>query len=92
MGMAVFRAVENRRTVVRSTNGGVTTTIDPNGRIRAMLPAFEEAYLVDTVPVYTEKETIYTRYGDWFAYLALVLSILLIGGGVVRRVLRRIDR
>lgn len=89
MGMAVFRAVENRRTVVRSTNGGMTTTIDPNGRIRAMLPAFEEAYLVDSVPVYTDKVTMYTRFGDWFAYLALIVSALLIIGGVLRKVTGR---
>mgnify|MGYP006283952777 CR=1 FL=1 len=89
MGMAVFRAVENRRTVVRSTNGGMTTTIDPNGKIRAMLPAFTEAYMVDSVPVYTEKETLYTRFGDWFAYLLLILSTLLLIAGVVRAVVRR---
>lgn len=89
MGMAVFRAVENRRTVVRSTNGGMTTTIDPNGRIRSVLPAFTEAYMVDTVPVYTEKNTLYTRFGDWFAYLALFLSALLLAAGVIRVIVRR---
>ncbi|MFW6337767.1 MAG: apolipoprotein N-acyltransferase [Alkalispirochaetaceae bacterium] len=89
MGMAVFRAVENRRTVVRSTNGGMTTTIDPNGRIRGMLPAFTEAYMVDSVPVYTEKTTLYTRFGDWFAFLSLISSALLLLAGVVWRVVRR---
>lgn len=83
MGMAVFRAVENRRTVVRSTNGGMTTTIDPNGKIRNMLPAFIEGYLVDDVPVYTDTKTIYTRFGDWLAYLSLILAPLLLAGGVV---------
>ncbi len=90
MGMAVFRAVENRRTVVRSTNGGMTTTIDPNGRIRAMLPAFVEAYMVDTVPVFTDRTTIYTRFGDYFAYLHLFAAAgLLIYGSVVALLGRR---
>jgi len=31
--MSVLRAVENRRSLARSTNGGITAVIDPNGRI-----------------------------------------------------------
>ncbi len=53
MTMAVFRAVENRRSVVRSTNGGMTNIIDPNGRILFSLPPFTEGYLSGTVPVHT---------------------------------------
>lgn len=84
MGMAVFRALENRRTVVRSTNGGITGTIDPNGRITSMLDPFTEGYLVTTVPVYTAEETLYTRWGDWLALTFLVLSCagLLFGLGL----------
>jgi apolipoprotein N-acyltransferase len=82
--MAVFRALENRRTVVRSTNGGITGTIDPNGRITSMLDPFTEGYLVTTVPVYTAEETLYTRWGDWLALTFLVLSCagLLFGLGL----------
>ena len=62
MTMAVFRAVENRRSVVRSTNGGMTNIIDPNGRILAALPPFTEGYLSGTVPVHTASKT-FTRGG-----------------------------
>lgn len=74
MGMAVFRAVENRRSVVRSTNGGMTTIIDPNGVILDIYPPFIEGYLAGEVPVFTGKETLYTRWGDWFAWLMVALS------------------
>ena len=75
MTMAVFRAVENRRSVVRSTNGGMTNIIDPNGRILRSLPPFTEGYLLGTVPVYTATTTLYTRWGDWFPWVLLVASL-----------------
>src|SRR5208337_3711686 len=77
MTMAVFRAVENRRSVVRSTNAGMTNIIDPNGRILSSLPPFVEGYLSGTVPVQTTASTLYTRWGDW---LPLVLLSLSLGG------------
>ena len=63
MAMALFRAVENRRTVVRATNGGITCLIDPNGRIPAMIPPFVEAILVAEVPVYAGRPPCTPRGG-----------------------------
>lgn len=85
MIMAVFRAVENRRTVVRATNGGMTNFIDPNGRIIAGLPPFIEGYLVRSVPVRTGAHTLYTRWGDWLPWLLLALSACGVAGGILRR-------
>ena len=81
MMMGVFRAVENRRSVVRSTNGGMTVTIDPDGRITSVLEPFTADYLIGTVPVVEGPATIYTRWGDWFGVAALGagLAALLVG-------------
>lgn len=71
---ARFRAVENRRTLVRSTNGGYSAVVDPWGRVPAALPMFEATSLVVDVPVYTDNPiTPYTRFGDLFPVLCLVL-------------------
>ena len=88
MTMAVFRAVENRRSVVRSTNGGMTTIIDPNGRILRTLAPFTEGYLSGTVPVFADATTLYTAWGDWFPWLLLALSVAGLAVGGVRRVAR----
>ena len=79
---AVFRAAENRRSVIRSTNGGITCVIDPNGKIIDRIDPFVEGYLVADVPVYTETETLYTRYGDWFGAAAVIVSVLTVLYGV----------
>ena len=76
--VARFRAVENRRVLVRSTNGGVTAVVDPKGRVTAMLPLFERKSLAVSVPVADGALTAYTRLGDWFPWvIAVVLSVLL---------------
>ena len=81
---ALFRSVETKRTMVRSTNSGVTAVIDPYGRKTAGLPFFEEAVLVYDVPVYDDgKLTPYTRFGDYFPY---GLMILLIGALIGMRI------
>src|SRR5206468_8630888 len=38
-----MRAAENRRWILRSTNDGITATIDPAGRLRGRLPPYVEA-------------------------------------------------
>jgi apolipoprotein N-acyltransferase len=85
MSIALFRAVENRRTLVRATNGGITCVIDPNGRIVARLPPFTEGHLIVEAPVYTEGRTLYSRWGDWFAFACLLLSGLGLAAGLLRK-------
>jgi apolipoprotein N-acyltransferase len=76
---ARFRSVEARRVLVRSTNGGVSGIVMPDGSVRDLLPLFTaEARLVD-IPVYTGETTPYMLFGDWFvATLALLLAGLLV--------------
>lgn len=74
---ALFRSVENRVWLVRSSNAGVTSIIDPTGQIAAgPLPYFQDAHLVFDLPLPKEKTlTPYTLYGDW---LILFFSFILI--------------
>ena len=88
MMMGVFRAVENRRSMVRSTNGGMTVTIDPDGRILQVLEPFTADYLIGTVPVVDGAHTPYTRWGDWFGVAALAAGLGLLAAGAARRLPR----
>ena len=92
LGMAVLRAVENRRSMVRSTSSGQTCAIDPNGKILAMAEPFTEAWLAAEVPVVT-PHTLYTRYGDYlggfFTGAAAALLIIGVFSCIVRSVRQR---
>jgi apolipoprotein N-acyltransferase len=75
---ALFRAVENRRPLLRATASGVTAYVDDRGQIQAALPIYEEGQLtVDVAFRRRPPDTIYTRWGDWFPRLAGVLLALL---------------
>ena len=51
LDMAVFRAIETRRPVVRATNTGLTAAIDPTGAITARLERDTEGTLDVVVPL-----------------------------------------
>jgi len=75
--MARVRAVENRRWIVRTTNSGITASIDPYGRIFRPLPKDVRA-AADLPYDFRTDKTIYTRFGDWFAWLCLLVSAILL--------------
>lgn len=68
-----MRAAENRRWLLRSTNDGVTGTIDPAGRLLGTLPNYVQA-ASRTGYSYVRETTFYTRYGDWFPMLCAILA------------------
>ena len=72
-----MRAAENRRWILRSTNDGITATIDPAGRVRGTLPLYVESASY-TGFSYIGEQTFYTRFGDWFPLLcaSIVLACL----------------
>jgi apolipoprotein N-acyltransferase len=73
--MAVFRAVENRRSLIRSANTGISGFIDPAGRIIASTQLFQEAVITRSMPV-LKSESFYTRHGDVFALTCMAICIL----------------
>ncbi len=79
----LFRAVENRRPLLRATASGLTAYVDPEGRLVTSVPYYKPAYLIADVAIPHEHLTFYTRFGDWFpqlmllAFVGLLASILL---------------
>ncbi len=75
LNMARMRAIENHRWLLRSTNTGVTTAIDPEGRLEAQAPRHVRgAYAFPFA--FQQQTTFYTRHGDWFAYLCTLVTLL----------------
>jgi len=73
--MAVMRAVENRRSLIRAANTGISGFVDPVGRVLTSTDLFEDKALKQEIPV-LKTETIYSRYGDFFAIICLLASLV----------------
>lgn len=83
---ALFRTVELRRPMVRSTASGVTSHIDAHGRIVATVPQYSEQYLIADVAIPDgSRVTLYERWGDWFPWFAAVLLVGLVALARARR-------
>ena len=74
--IARMRALEAGRYMLRSTNTGVSSVIDPKGQVRAISPRFEQHVLKAAVQPYAGS----TPYVIWQNYLTVgLLSLLLVG-------------
>ena len=76
-----MRAAENRRWILRSTNDGITATIDPAGRVLGHLPLYEEAAAY-TGFNFISQQTLYTRFGDWFPALCAIIALAALIGSI----------
>jgi apolipoprotein N-acyltransferase len=79
---AVFRAVETRLPMVRSTPTGVSAIVDARGERIAALPFARAGVLGHDVPAGDPEASLYVRIGDAFALgcAALWLAASLAGG------------
>ena len=74
--MARVRAVENRRWLIRDTNSGITASIDPYGNVLRVMQR-DTRDSADLPYDFRTDNTIYTRFGDWFAWMCVVVSAIL---------------
>jgi apolipoprotein N-acyltransferase len=75
--MARVRAVENRRWLIRDTNSGITAAIDPYGNVKRVMQ--RDTRDADDLPYdFRTDKTIYTRFGDWFAWMCVGVSAILV--------------
>lgn len=74
--MAVTRGVENGLTVARAARQGDLVVSDAHGRVRAEAHSADAPFvsLVTTLPT-RSATTVYTTFGDWFAWVCVLLLL-----------------
>ncbi|MBZ0182219.1 MAG: apolipoprotein N-acyltransferase [Melioribacteraceae bacterium] len=82
--ISVLRAVENRRFLVRSANGGISCIIDPLGNTTIETEMFTKEAFVGEVNLIEEK-TFYTKNPLIVPYLSLAFSIWVLAFYWVRK-------
>jgi len=72
--IARMRAVENQRWLLRATNDGITSVIDPGGRVTVQLPSFQQGVLSAHFD-YLSGLTWFARFGEWFWWLSILATV-----------------
>ena len=75
--ISVLRAVENRKSVIRAANGGISCIIDPLGNTLASTKLYTRDILVGDV-IINEGQTFYSRFPWIFPLLSSLISIVTI--------------
>ena len=82
LALSAFRAVENRRFLVRATNTGISAFVGPTGEVLSQTGVFTRENLVgQAIPL--SGLTPYARFGNWLG--GVCLFGLIIGAFGVRR-------
>ena len=86
--IAVLRAIENRRSVVRAANGGISCIIDPLGTTVAETKLFTKDVLVGNVMLENEI-TFYTKHPYLIPIFSVFISLSVILIVIVRKFIWR---
>jgi len=92
MAMAVFRCVENRRTMIRGTNSGITCLITPDGTVQGEMEPFKMGWKIWDVPVYersTNGTTVYSSVADAPVKVLSYVAYAILAVGAVLAILRK---
>lgn len=81
--IAVMRAIENRRSIARCANTGISELIDPFGRITKKIGLGKRGVLSGELKL-LDEETIYNKYGDYVGWITAVITLLLVGISYVK--------
>jgi apolipoprotein N-acyltransferase len=83
--MAVLRAVENRRAVVRAANGGISTIIDPSGITRAETEMFTKTFLAGEAFL-LDDETFFTKHPKIIPLISSLVSLWVFGIFLLKKI------
>lgn len=91
LAYARLRAIETRRDIARSANSGISVFINQRGDIVKQLAYGKQGALKGNINL-TSSQTIYVKYGDVIARIALLLAGIIIAYAISKAILSKISR
>ena len=85
---ARLRAIENRRSVARSANTGISSLIDQRGVELARIGWWERSGIRGTLNK-NDKLTFYVKHGDYLGRIAVLLTVILLLYSFVSRYIKK---
>lgn len=85
---ARVRAIENRRSVARSANTGISCVINQRGDVMEQIPYEQEGAFAATI-LANDEITLFTEMGDFIGRISLFISIIVLLSIFVKRFVRK---
>ena len=73
LAIARWRAIENRRYLLRAANSGISAVIEPTGRIQASTEILQQAVCEGRF-AFVPHQTFYACYGDVFVFFCVIIA------------------
>jgi len=86
---ARLRAIEQRKSIVRSANTGISGLIHPNGEVIDQTNWDEDVAINVKVPL-NDKVTFYNRFGDYIGRISSFVAVLLLLSSFVKKRIKKI--
>ena len=78
MSHAIFRCIENNVPMIRACNTGISCIIDHKGRVRQSIKPLTKGFIIAEVRLAGQsKATFYTKFGDIYPRITVLLSIII---------------
>lgn len=79
LALAALRSIESRRSLIRSTNTGISAVIDPAGRVIDQTGQWKQEILIADVPLVTDgRSTLYILLGNWVVWVSAAFILGLV--------------
>jgi len=75
--IALVRAVEDRKPLIRVANTGISAIVDQTGRVIKKLGLFKRGSISEELEL-KNINTFYIKHGDIFSYICLIISVILV--------------
>lgn len=86
--MSKLRAIENRRSIARSANTGISGFINQRGDVVEETKYWEAAALCNNIKT-NDELTFYSQHGDYLYRIASFVAIIVLCFSIVRSILRK---
>lgn len=86
--LAIFRAIESQKYLVRAAKTGISAIVGPDGKILKKLDQFEFGIIEGEVPL-IPGETFYDKYSEWMVWLSLLMTVIILAYNSIKRVIWR---
>ena len=77
LALATMRAIEQRVSLLRSTNTGISAFVTPTGKVSLQTNIDEQIAVHQEVPLLSSSRTLFMILGNWPSYLAIAFWLII---------------